>query len=86
MKWNEKFRGHSDRIVRDFTFYSRLYRVQQKKVKTADKLFLVSKWQDRSAAIDTAKERVLECLKFVFHKIVENMYYDVLCLIVCTHF
>ena len=38
----------------------------------ADNLFLVSKWQDRSAAIDTVKERVSECLKFVFHKKVET--------------
>ena len=56
-----------------------------KKVKTADNLFLVSKWKDRSAAIDTVKERVLECLKFVFHKKVENRYYDALFLSLCVH-
>ena len=56
-----------------------------KEVKTADNLFLVSKWQDRSAAIDRVKERVSECLKFVFHKKVENRYYDALSFIVCTH-
>ena len=44
-----------------------------KKVKTVDKLFLVSKWQDIRAAIDTVKERVSEYLKFVFHKKVHTM-------------
>ena len=56
-----------------------------KKVKTADNFFLVSKWQDRSAAIDTVKERVSECLKFVFHKKVENRYYDALSLSHCLY-
>ena len=55
----------------DFTFQADLQSAT-KKVKTADKLFLVSKWQDRSAAIDTVKERVSECLKFVFHNKVEK--------------
>ena len=35
-------------------------------------------------SIDTVKETVSECLKFVFHKKVENRYYDALSVIVCT--
>ena len=46
-----------------------------KKVKTTDKLFFdteILEWEDKSAAVHTVKERVAECLKFVFHKIGEN--------------
>ena len=84
MKWNEKFQVQWKDSAR-FYIPQQIVQSATKKVKTADNLFLVSKWQDRSAAVDTVKERVSECLKFVFHKKVENRYYDALSLTVCTH-
>ena len=50
---------YSERIVHNFSFDRRLYRFQQKKVKTADKLFLsikILEWQNKSAAVHTVKE------------------------------
>ena len=84
MKWNEKFRAQWKESAW-FYIPQQIVQSATKKIKTADNLFLVSKWQDRSAAVDRVKERVSECLKFVFHKKVENRYYDALSLIVCTH-
>ena len=84
MKWNTKF-WVQWKDSAWFYIPQQIVQSATKKVKTADKLFLVSKWQDKSAVVYTVKERVSECLNFVFHKIVENRYYDALSLIVCTH-